>query len=187
MTVVIVDVSLPLEIEAGKTCRYMESPDGVFSWYLKMATACGLHVVHECVDAAYSEPVAQRMGLCDEALECMPLSEATIQTTAHALGDFLRFIISKVLLFQRTYFDCIPAKFVARVSNDDEQRQQALDFSRRSFEALEELEELVYTDRHARELHNTLLWPLVTWPREVLLALCECDFDGVPGSADAGM
>ena len=28
---------------------------------------------------------------------------------------------------------------------------------------------------------------LVTWPREVLLALCECDFDGVPGSADAGM
>ena len=55
MTVVIVDVSLPLEIEAGKTCRYMESPDGVFSWYLKMATACGLHVVHECVGAAYSE------------------------------------------------------------------------------------------------------------------------------------
>ena len=30
MTVVIVDVSLPLDIEAGKTCRYMESPDGVF-------------------------------------------------------------------------------------------------------------------------------------------------------------
>ena len=94
MTVVIVDVSLPLEIEAGKTCRYMESPDGVFSWYLKMATACGLHVVHECVDAAYSELLAQRMGLCDEALECMPLSEATIQTMAHALGDFLHFIIS---------------------------------------------------------------------------------------------
>ena len=55
MTVVIVDVSLTLEVEAGKTCRYMESPDGVFSWYLQMATACGLHVVHECVDATYSE------------------------------------------------------------------------------------------------------------------------------------
>ena len=57
-TVVMVDVSLPLEIEAGKTCRYMESPDGVFSWYLKMATACGLHVVHEYVYAAYSELLA---------------------------------------------------------------------------------------------------------------------------------
>ena len=54
-TVVIVDVSLPLEVEAGKTCRYMESPDSVFSCYLKMATACGPHVVHECVDAAYSQ------------------------------------------------------------------------------------------------------------------------------------
>ena len=161
---VIVDVSLPLEVEAGKTCRYMESPDGVFSWYLKMATACGLHVVHECVDAAYSEFLAQRMGLCDEALECMPLSEATIQTTAHALGDFLR-LISEELLFQRTYFDRIPGKFVAHVSNDDEQRQQALEFCQRSFEALEELEELVYADRHARELQNTLLWPLATWPR----------------------
>ena len=80
MTVVIVDVSLPLEIEAGKTDQYMESPDGVFSWYLKMATACGLHVVHECVDAAHSELLAQRMGLCDEALECVPLSEATIRS-----------------------------------------------------------------------------------------------------------
>ena len=186
MTVVIVDVSLPLEVEAGKTCRYMKSPDGVFSWYLKMATACGLHVVHECVDAAYSEFLAQRMGLCDEALECMPLSEATIQTMAHALGDFLRLIIFEELLFQRTYFDRIPGKFVAHVSND-EQRQQALEFSQRSFEALEELEELVYADRHARELQNTLLWPLATWPREVLLALCESDFDGVLGSADAGM
>ena len=58
---------------------------------------------------------------------------------------------------------------------------------RRSFEAVEELEELVYTDGHARELHNALLWLLATWPREVLLALYECDFDGVPGSADAGM
>ena len=46
MTVVIVDVSFSLEIEAGKTCRHMESPDSVFSWYLKMATACGLHVVY---------------------------------------------------------------------------------------------------------------------------------------------
>ena len=188
MTVVIVDVSLPLEIEAGKTCRYMgESPDGVFSWYLKMATVCGLHVVHECVDAAYSELLAQHMGLCDEALECMPLSEATVQTMAHALADFLRLIISKGLLFQRTYFDCIPGKFVALVSNDDEQRQQALEFCRRSFEAVEELEELVYTDGHVRELHNALLWLQATWPREVLLALYECDFDGVPGSADAGM
>ena len=51
--------------------------------------------------------------------------------------------------------------------------------SSRSFEAMEELEELVYTDRHARELHNALLWPLTTWPRDVLLALYECDFDGV--------
>ena len=137
----------------------MESPDGVFSWYLKMATACGLHVVHECVNAAYSELQAQRMGLCDEALECIPFSEATIQTMAHALGDFLRLIISKELLFQRTCFDCIPGKFVALVSNDDEQRQQVLEFCRRSFESMEELEEFVYTDRHGRELHNALLWP----------------------------
>ena len=49
---------------------------------------------------------------------------------------------------------------------------------------MEELEQLVYTDRHARKLHNALLWP---WPPEVLLALYECDFDGVPASADAGM
>ena len=72
------------------------------------------------------------MGLFDEALECMPLSEATIQTMALALGDFLRLIISNELLFQRTYFDCIPGKFIALVSNDDEQRQQALEFCRRS-------------------------------------------------------
>ena len=139
------------------------------------------------MDAAYSELLAQRVSLCDEALECMPLSEATIQTMAHALGDFLRLIISKELLFQRTYFDCILGKFVALKSNDDEQQQHALEFRRRSFEAMEELEELVYTDRHARELHNALLWPLATWPREALLALYECDFDGVPGSAEAGM
>ena len=69
MTVVIADISLPLEIEAGKTCRYMESLEGVFSWFLKMATACGSHVVHEYVDAAYSDLLAQRVGLCDEALE----------------------------------------------------------------------------------------------------------------------
>ena len=68
MTVVIVDVSLPLEIGAGKTCRCMESLDGVFSWYLKTATACGLHVVRGCVDTACSELLAQRMGLCVEAL-----------------------------------------------------------------------------------------------------------------------
>ena len=46
---------------------------------------------------------------------------------------------------------------------------------------------LVCTDIYARELHNALLWPLATWPREVLLALYECDFDGVSCSADAGM
>ena len=180
MTVVLVDVGLPLEVEAGKTCQFMESPDGDFPWYLRMATACGLHVVHECVGPAYSEFLAQHMGLCDKALECTLLSEATMQTMAHALGDFLRLIISKELLFQRTYFDCIPDKFVALVSNDDEQRLQALEFCRRSFEALGELEELVYTDRHAGELHNT-------WPLEVLLAHCECDFDGVSGSGDACM
>ena len=78
MTVVIVDVSLPLEVEAGKTCRYMESSDGVFSWYLKIATVCELHATHECVDAAHSEFLAQRMGTWDEALECMLFSEATI-------------------------------------------------------------------------------------------------------------
>ena len=129
------------------------------------------------------------MGLCDEALECMPLSEATILTMAHALGEFLRLIISKELFFQRTYFDfdCTSGKFVALVSNDDEQQQQALEFCRRLLEAMEELEELVYTDRHARELHNAHSWPLATWPREVLLGLYECDFDGVPCSVDAGM
>ena len=111
----------------------------------------------------------------------------TIQTMAHALGDFLRWIISKELLFQRTYFDCIPGKFVALVSNDDEQRQQALEFCRRPFEALEEFDALADTDKHAREMHGTLLWPLATWSHEVLLALYECDFDGVLGSADAGM
>ena len=47
-------------------------------------------------------------------------------------------------------------------------------FCRRSFEALEELEDLVYTDRHVRELHNTLLWPL----GEFLSALYECDVGG---------
>ena len=41
--------------------------------------------------------------------------------------------------------------------------------------------------KHARELHDALLWPLATWPREVLLALYECDFNAVPDSADAGM
>ena len=95
MTVVVVDVSLPLEVEAGKTCRYMESPDGVFSWYLKMAIGCGLHVVHECVDAAHREFLAQHAGLCAEALECMPVSEGTIQTMLHALGGFLRLVTSK--------------------------------------------------------------------------------------------
>ena len=134
-------MSLPLEIEAGKTCQYMESPDGAFPWYLKMATACGLRVVHECVDAACSELMAQRMGLCDEALESMLMTKGTIQTMAHAHGDFLRLIMSKELLFQRTYFCCILGKIVALVSNDDEQRQQALEFCRCSFEALEELEE----------------------------------------------
>ena len=79
-----------------------------------------------------------------------------IQTMAHALGDFLRLIISKELLFQRTYFDCIPGKFVVLVSKDDEQWQQALEFCRRSFEALEELEELVYTDRQARSATSTV-------------------------------
>ena len=58
---------------------------GVFSWYLKMARAFGLCVVHECVDAAYSELLAQHMRLCDEALECMLSSETTIQTMAYAL------------------------------------------------------------------------------------------------------
>ena len=48
----------------------------------------------------------------------------------------MRLIISKELLFQRTYNDCIPGKFVVLVSNDDEQRQQALEFCRRFFEAL---------------------------------------------------
>ena len=55
-----------------------------------------------CVDAAHSEFLAQRTGLCDEVLECMPLSEATIQTMAHPHGDLLRLIISQELLFQRT-------------------------------------------------------------------------------------
>ena len=104
-----------------------------------MATACGPRVVHECVDAAYSEFLVQRIGMCDEALECMHLSEATIQTMAHAPGDFLRLNISKELLFQKTYFHCIPGKSFAIVSNDDEQRQQALEFCQRSFQALEGL------------------------------------------------
>ena len=67
---------------------------------------CRLHVVHECVDAASSELLAQRTGWCDEM--------------SHALGDLFRLIISKELLFQRTYFDCILGKFVALVSSDDE-------------------------------------------------------------------
>ena len=146
MTVVTVDVSFPLEVEAGKTCRYMESIDGVFFWHLGMATACGRHVVHECADAAYSECLAQRMGLCDEALKCMLSSEAKMQTMTHALGDLLFLIFSKELLFQRMYFDCILGKSVAFVPNDD---AQAASFG------LEELQELVYTDRHGRELHDT--------------------------------
>ena len=62
-----------------------------------------------------------------------------------------------------------------------------MEFCRRSLESLEQLEELVYTVRHARELHNTFLWPLAAWPLEVLLAFYECDFVGALGSADAGM
>ena len=66
----------------------------------------------------------------------------------------MRVIISKQLLFLSTYFDCSPGKFVAFVSHDDDQRQQASEFYRGSFEALEDLEE------HARELHNRHLRPL---------------------------
>ena len=67
MTVVIVDVSLPLEVELARRADTWNLLT-VFSWYLKMATACGQHVVHECTDAAYGEFLAQRVGLCDEAL-----------------------------------------------------------------------------------------------------------------------
>ena len=73
------------------------------------------------------------------------------------------------------------------MSNDDEERPQALEFCRRSFTAIEKLEELFCTDPHARELHNAILWPPATWLREFLVALYECDYDGVPGSDDAGM
>ena len=67
MTVVIDDVSLPLEVEFGKTCRYMEFPEVSFVGNWRWRQLAGYTL---CM----SVWMLQSMGLCDEALECIPLS-----------------------------------------------------------------------------------------------------------------
>ena len=127
--------------------------------------------MHECVDAACSEFLAQRMGLCDEALERMPVSEATIQTTAHGLGDFLRLSFPESCSSRGRASIAFLASSLHVCSMTMNNGSKLLEFCRCSSGALEELGELVTGTQEG----------------EVLLALYECDFDGAHGSANAGI
>ena len=88
------------------------------------------------------------------------VSEATIQTMAHALGDFLRLIIFEELLFQRTYFFF------------DERRHQALEFCRRSFEALKKTAKNQATLTGTQESCTTP--SCGPWPPGLVRFLTEC-------------
>lgn len=173
----------PVEVEHSNTVKDSHDGSSWVSWCATMAAGTLPYldrVAGTCNDVA----VLRRMGLIEGERSEKPaffISRADSMAIAEVSISYVRELLAWEVGFNQMWHGTLPGRFAALLSDEGEEKQDALEFCRRSWERLEELEK---EGTEHRATVEALLWPLGVWPREVLVGLAEEDFQKVP--ADLG-
>ena len=180
-----------LKAEHSQTLVDMSTGRGMLAWWVDMAVGARCCVIADMFKSLMDPAMLVSMGFSRRALEIAPISAGDRAAIAQAMFTFAARLISAEICFQSTFAGWLPAKFAALVSPSESHRQEALEFCRLSWDSLEVLESTSSADgelkKYANDQIKALLWPVATWPREVLVALAEADWIGLPGDDEGGM
>ena len=180
-----------LKSEHTQTLLDMGTGRGMLAWWVDMAAGVRGFVITDIFKSLNDPAMLVSMGFSRRALEIAPISASDRAAIAQAMFTFAARLISAEICFESTFAGWLPGKFAALVSPSESERQEALEFCRMSWESLEVLESTSSADRelkkYADDQVKALLWPVATWPREVLVALAENDWMGLPGDDEGGM
>jgi len=174
-------VAQPVEREHGATIKLLKEPAKASQWVVAMASGKRLYL-SKVIEQYVCPKLQHYSGLhCNVALPPWTFSADERQDISDTMCDFICNLVASESLHCMLYSHTLPGKFFALVDSNADVRREALAFCRRSWRALERLEEEAMNDQDIKAWIPKLLWPCAPWPREVLCGLLECgDFKEVP-------
>lgn len=174
-------ITLPLEELHDKAITMCKTRAGVKEWRCSVARG-GVDHVLDMVAALSDFDMLLQAGLVsyEEGSGSCVLSDDAALRVAASLVDFLRDMIYSEVVFVRNYAEDLPNCFVSLVDADETQRKKMASRIWRVFEVVTKVESLGTKDMWTRDFCRNLIWPCCTWPREVCIAIGECDGQGLP-------
>ena len=100
--------------------------------------------------------------------------------TAGVMLTLSRSLVSHMLHSSAHFLASLPGMFALLISTDTAERKACLQKLSRLWGAPQGLEAAMLADRSLQAFHTALVWPHMTWVREVLLACAEYDWQHVP-------
>lgn len=165
--------------DMGKTIT--KTPQGSLAWHIDLAVGSFGGVLRQAFGAMADAETLHYIGFL--APSDFRFVEASESDQDCALAQkMLELIMSESfhwLMSTMTWSDSLPGAFLPLLSRDEQARKACLQKLEEWFKVLCRLEQTANTDPRARQFVNNLLWPLETYPREILIMLSETSFQEV--------
>lgn len=166
----------------GKAMTLSKSPEATLAHRVHVALG---RWSTELVDIARvaSDPAAlskARFLSVDEVQGHQPWEEAEDDRAAELLFTFVVHLLASRIVHCCCLSETFPWKAAALLSEQPEDLSEALAEMSVWWEKLESLDEEAKGSLEVAEFREELVWPLWSWPRQVMLELRQCSFKKVP-------
>jgi hypothetical protein len=182
LMVAMAEVAGPIEEVHSLGVTQMKTKQGVLNFHTRMANAETSHYLNKLVALLTNAAALRRVGFLSrdsyEALDEGCCAED--QLVAEALVELVRHMLSGEILTIMQYSDTPPARFAAFCHVEPPVRKDCMAWCRSVWEALLNLEQTALEDHAAASFLKDLVWPRLTWVREVFVACTEASWTDPP-------
>ena len=162
----------------------MKTKDTARDWWIKMGKGfCG--VVHEILERMRSQRILELTGLLNRRSHgsvqfYWSITDDKVQATIAHLLNFAASLIAREATFSMWFHYALPGRFLALLSDDPQVVTEALDYLRRSWDAVWQLQKLAVKDHKFKHALDNVLFSHNIWCMEILCGLREASWLSVP-------
>lgn len=168
----------PANTMFNKGLTMTKSRDGSLAFHLRLCHGGFGQVIADMFQKIVDPPTMARIGFLtqEEAPFCDEAALMQDGYLANLMCTVWMNVSKNMLLSCMGYSHRLPGLFIGILDADDGRRQATLERLRRWFGLLQEADTQAHRDPWVRKFLDSLIWPRMTWVREVMAMMYEVDF-----------
>lgn len=168
-------VAAPVMEEHSLTVTILKTQSGSMSWRSEMALGHRCRHLRPMFESLMDREMLLDIGLLDYSeFNCTCLfTTDEAQRISTTLMTFCCHMLCREVILLMSYCRDFPMVFAGFLDRDEANRQRTADFCRKVFATLTEAEQKSHDDVWLADFLKYLIWPDMTWVREVFVALLE--------------